>query len=335
MQVPFVFGPGDLRMCEIETPRAGPRDVVLQVASAGICGSDIGYVAIGGTLGPARQPIPLGHELSGVVIEVGVEVGSVTLGDRVILNPLVNAVGNGGPEGGFGERLLVRDVAGRPQSLLRLPDSLSLDDGALIEPLAVGAHAVNRLGAQAGEKAAVFGAGPIGLASTVMLRQRGVEDVVVFDPSAFRRERALKLGARAALDPRQTPPAEALKRLHGTVRVFSSEAPQTDRYVEASGAPVLPDIIALARAGAAICVASTQKTPVAVDFMQVMTRELTLTGALGYPTELEDVLQLLASRAVDLEPMISHRFAGADFMQAFEMARRPDQAAKVLLRYDV
>lgn len=334
MKVPFVFGPGDLRMCEVAPPRAGPGDVVLKVASAGICGSDIGYVALGGTTGPTRQPIPLGHELSGTVVEVGADVSSVAIGDRVILNPLVNAVGNGGPEGGFGERLLVRDVAGRPQSLLRLPDSLSLDEGALVEPLAVGAHAVGRLGAQPGDKVAVFGAGPIGLASTVMLRQRGVADVVVFDISPFRRDRALKLGARAALDPRETPPAEALKQLHGTVRVFSSEAPQTQGFIEASGAPVLPEIIALARAGAAICVASTQKTLVPVDFMRVMTRELTLTGALGYPTELGQVLALLAPGTVDLEPMVSHRFAGADFLEAFEMARRPDRAAKVLVRYD-
>jgi 2-desacetyl-2-hydroxyethyl bacteriochlorophyllide A dehydrogenase len=334
MKVPFVFGPGDLRLCNVEPPRAGPRDVVLKVASAGICGSDIGYVAIGGTMGPTGKPIPLGHELSAIVVEVGAEVSSVAGGDRVILNPLVNAIGNGGPEGGFGERLLVRDVASQPQSLLRLPDSLSMDEGALVEPLAVAAHAVARLGARPGDKVAVFGAGPIGLASTVMLRQRGVEDLVVFDLSPFRRERALKLGARAALDPRKAPPAEALKELHGVVRVFSSEAPQTQGFIEASGAPLLPEIIDFARAGAAICVASTQKKPVPVDFMRVMTRELTLSGALGYPTELGEVLALLAAGTVDLEPMVSHRFAGADFMAAFEMAKRPDQAAKVLVRYD-
>lgn len=334
MKVPFVFGPGDLRLCEVEPPRAGCRDVVLKVASVGVCGSDLGYVAMGGTTGPTERPIPLGHELSATVIEVGAEVSGFAVGERVIVNPLVNAIGNGGPEGGFAERLLVRDVAARPQSLLKLPDGLSMDEGALVEPLAVGAHAANRLGAKPGDKVAVFGAGPIGLASTVMLRRRGVEDVVVFDPSPFRRERALKLGARAALDPRETPPAEALKALHGTVRVFSGEAPQTNGFIEASGAQVLPEIIALARAGAAVCVASVQKKPVAVDFMQVMTRELTLTGALGYPTELAEVLRALAPGGVDLEPMVSHRFDGADVLTAFEMAARPDRAAKVLVRYD-
>jgi 2-desacetyl-2-hydroxyethyl bacteriochlorophyllide A dehydrogenase len=334
MKVPFVFGPDDLRLCEIEPPRAGPRDVVLKVAAVGICGSDLGYVAMGGTMGPTKQPIPLGHELSAVVAEVGAEVEGVAVGERVIVNPLVNAIGNGGPEGGFGERLLVRDVVAKPQSLLKLPDRLSMDDGALVEPLAVGAHAVNRLGAKPGDKVAVFGAGPIGLASTVMLRLRGVEDVVVFDLSAFRRERALKLGARAALDPRETSPAQALKDLHGTVRVYSSEAPQTQGFIEATGAPVLPEIIGLARAGAAICVASVQKKPVPVDFMQLMTRELTLTGAMGYPTELPQVLELLAPGSIDLSAMVSHHFAGDDVMAAFEMAKRPDQAAKVLVRYD-
>lgn len=334
MQVPFVCGPDDLRLFDVAPPQAGPRDVVLRIAAVGVCGSDLGYIAAGGVSGPAAEPFPLGHELAGTVVEAGAEVEGFAVGERVILNPLVNLVGNGGPEGGFGERLLVRDVVGRPHSLLRLPDDLSFEIGALVEPLAVGLHAVRRLGAAPGDKVAIFGAGPIGLMSLIGLKSRGVDDVVVFDLSPFRRERALQLGARLALDPRRTPPAKALTAAHGGVRVYSAQAPQTSHYLEASGAPVIPEIVETARSGAVVCVVSAQKKPVPVDFQRVMAKELTLTAAIGYPTELSEALQLLQGGAIDLSPVVSHRFAAGEVLEAFAMAKRPEQAAKVLVRYD-
>jgi (R,R)-butanediol dehydrogenase / meso-butanediol dehydrogenase / diacetyl reductase len=334
MQVPCVYGIYDLRFREIDLPHAGAGDVVLQVACAGICGSDIAYVAAGGVTGPALSPIPLGHELSGIVVEKGEAVTSFNLGDRVILNPLVNLVGNGGSEGGFAERLLVRNVANRPDSLLRLPASVSLEVGALVEPLAVAAHAVNRLQLRGGDKVAIFGAGPIGLAAVIMLCHRGCEDMVVFEPSSFRRQRAALLGARHVIDPLQESPAQALQRLHGTVRHFSSSYPATTHFLEASGAPIIPEIVAMARGQATICVVSGQKQPVPVDFQKVLAKELTLTAALGYPQELSDVLAMLGSNSsINLEPYVSHRFPGTEFLQAFATARQADRAAKVLLRY--
>lgn len=333
MQVPFVFGPDDLRLCDVDLPIAGPRDVVLRVGSVGICGSDLGFVKVGGLAGPTADPFPLGHELSGIVIAAGAEVDSVAVGDRVVVNPLINFVGNGAPEGGFAEQLLIRDVASRPESLLPLPDHLSLDAGALVEPLAVATHAVNQLGAKKGDKVAIFGAGPIGLTSLVVLRHRGIEDIVVFDLSPFRRERAMQLGAAAAFDPLTNPPRETLMAQHGTTPLFRSEAPQTSHVIEASGAPIISDILPFLRSGATLCVVSLQKKPVLIDFALVMSKELKIVGALGYPSEFGDVLEMLKSSDVDLAPLVSHRFAGADFMEAFETASQPDRAAKVLVQY--
>ena len=115
--------------------------MVLKIATVGICGSDLALIAAGGPLVRAAEPFPLGHELSGTVVEIGADVSSVALGDRVILNPLINSIGIGAAEGGFGERLLVRDVASNSGSLLPLPASVSFDFGALVEPLAVSVHA--------------------------------------------------------------------------------------------------------------------------------------------------------------------------------------------------
>lgn len=334
MKVPFIHGPGDLRLDEIAAPHAGPRDVVLRVGTVGICGSDLAYLAAGGVAGPALSPVPLGHELSGTVVDVGADVSGIAVGDRVVVNPLINMIGNGGPEGGFGESLLIRDLADRPQSVLRLPEGISLDTGALVEPLAVATHAINRLGTRAGEKVAIFGAGPIGLAAIVVLKHRGIDDIAVFDLSPFRRERAAQLGARIALDPRERAPADMLLEVHGAVKTFQRDCPQTTHFLEASGAPVLHDIVEMARIGASICVVSTQKSPVPVNFQTVMTRELTLTGAMGYPSEFGAVLEMLKDGAIDLEPMISHRFSGRDVMQAFAIAAQPNRASKVLVRYD-
>ncbi len=335
MKVPFVCGPDDLRLMEVEPPVAGARDVVLRVGSVGICGSDLGFVRVGGLMGPGGDPFPIGHELSGTVMAAGAEVTSVRVGDRVVVNPLVNLIGNGAPEGGFGEQLLIRDVVARPESLLPLPDNVSLDVGALVEPLAVATHGVNQLGAQEGDKVAVFGAGPIGLATLVVLRHRGISDIVVFDLSPFRRERALKLGARVAFDPREHPARETLLAEHGEVLQFRQPVPATTHFVEASGAPVIPDILSFARGGASLCVVSVQKKPVPVEFGLVMSKELRIVGSLGYPNEFGEVLDMLKGGTVDLEALVSHRFAGEDFLSAFDMASQPDRAAKVLVQYDM
>jgi 2-desacetyl-2-hydroxyethyl bacteriochlorophyllide A dehydrogenase len=335
MQVPFIHGPGDLRLGNVEPPHAGQRDVVIRVATAGICGSDLGYVATGGIAGPTEQPIPLGHELSGTIVELGEQVKGFASGDRVVLNPLFNMIGNGGPEGGFAELLLVRDVASQPASLIRLPEHISFDVGALVEPLSVSLHAVNRGDVKPGEKVAIYGAGPIGLGTIVALRRRGVEDIVVFDLSSFRRERALKLGARAAIDPREQSPFEVLGSLHGSTLVWGIvPAVGTDIFFEASGAPdLIPEIIGYARFGARLVVVSVQKKPVTIDFQFLLGKELSITTAMGYPAEFPDVLAMLASGDMDVEPMVSHRFQGPDFMAAFATASRPDAAAKVLVQY--
>jgi 2-desacetyl-2-hydroxyethyl bacteriochlorophyllide A dehydrogenase len=334
MKVPFVHGPGDLRLDEVAPPRAGARDVVVRVATVGICGSDLGYVAMGGIAGPGPHPIPLGHELSGTVAACGGEVTDFAPGDRVIVNPLFNGIGNGGPEGGFADLLLVRDVVAQPKSLWHLPDHLSFDQGALVEPLAVAQHAVNRAAAHAGETVALFGAGPIGLGIVVALRRRGVSDIVVFDLSPHRRASALQLGARLAVNPCEVTMREVLGDAHGSSALWGMDVVNTNVFIEASGAAsVIPDIVACAGFQARLLVVSIQKKPVAVDFQTVLGKEMTISAAMGYPDEFPDVIAMLASGDVDVSPMVSHHFDGADFVAAFDTAKRAESAAKVLVRY--
>src|SRR3972149_1466547 len=160
MQQVTIHGPNDVRLIDIPKPEPGPRDVVVKVAACGICGSDLSYVAMGGLPVGSGEPMPIGHELSGVVDAVGEAVTSVRVGQRVAVNPEAagNRIGNGGGEGGFTPYLLVRNVTD-DACVYPLPDSLTFHQGALVEPLAVGMHAVNKAEARANDKVVVFGAG--------------------------------------------------------------------------------------------------------------------------------------------------------------------------------
>ena len=133
-----IHGPDDVRIDRVEPPTPGPRDVVVEVARCGICGSDLSYVAMGGLPGGA-SPMPIGHELSGVVVEAGALVSHVAVGDRVVVNPEgnQNGIGGVGSEGAFTPLLHVRGAADDPLAVLPLPESLSLEEGAMVEPLSV------------------------------------------------------------------------------------------------------------------------------------------------------------------------------------------------------
>ena len=330
MKVAYIVGPGKLELREIEQPVAGPRDVVVEVAMAGVCGSDLGMLAMGGVGG---RPTPLGHELSGTIVEAGSEVISARVGDRVALNPLFNMIGNGGAEGGFARHLLVRDVVTNPGSLLTIPETMDFEKGALVEPVAVAIHAANRLGASPGDKVAIFGAGPIGLAILAILRHRGFDDIVVFELSPFRRERAEALGASAVIDPSQEDANEALIAHHGQLEGAYAQTAKTSHYVEAAGAPILPEIVANAAPRSTILVVALHKQPEPIAFLHVMVKELTITGTMGYPEEMGEAIDIIESGLVDFTPLVSHRFAGDDVLEAFAAAKEAGSSAKVLVDF--
>ena len=211
-----VHGPNDVRLDDVPDPEPGPRDALVRVAACGICGTDVSYVHMGGITG---KPMPLGHEMSGIVEWLGPEVTDAAVGDRVIVYPADGddpmRMGSGSTEGGLTPLLLVRNAA-RGRRLFRVPDGMSLHTAALAEPLGVGMQAVNQAEVERGEKVAVFGCGPIGLAAIATLVDRGIDDVVAIDFSAARRELAGGLGAAHVLDPAATDVWEALKAIHGT-----------------------------------------------------------------------------------------------------------------------
>ncbi|MBK6512245.1 MAG: alcohol dehydrogenase catalytic domain-containing protein [Haliea sp.] len=327
-----IHGINDLRLDSIPPPQCGPDDVVVQVRECGICGSDLGYLAMGGLMGPGR-PMPLGHELWGVVSSAGGNVTHVAAGDRVVVQPMSNGnnIGNGGTEGGFSPYLLVRNAALRSDSLFRMPPELPEAFGALVEPLSVAQHGANRVAAAAEDRAVVFGAGPIGLSIVQVLKYRGLQNIVVVDLSERRLAAAHAMGVipLRADDPQLT---TQLLEHHGTSNFFGMPMPGSTVFFEATGVrAVFEKIVAVAGPGSRICLTGVHKEAATVDLVMLLAKEVSIIPAMGYDREFEEVIAMLQSGQIDPTVMVTHHFPLSQIQAAFALARDPQNAIKVMI----
>ena len=333
MQQVQVFDRDDVRVVEVGEPGCGADDVVVEVAACGICGSDFGYIHAGGVAGPTGQPMPLGHEFAGRIVQTGAAVCRWQAGQTVVVNPLAgaNLIGNGGPEGAFAARVRVR-AADQVGTLFVLPDALPIERGALAEPLAVGLHAVEVAQAGQGSRVVVLGAGPIGLACVVGLKRAGAGDVVVLDRSAHRRAIARQLGADATLATVDEDFWNSLASRHGTVPFFGMTSPATEVYLDCSGSPALAEAIVQRAAPASrLVLVAAYKQVAALDLTLVMAKELLIRGAFSCGDRFPDAIDCLTTLGEDIAPYVSHRLPLSKFHEALALARDPECAAKVLV----
>jgi (R,R)-butanediol dehydrogenase / meso-butanediol dehydrogenase / diacetyl reductase len=334
MKLLTIHGSGDVRLDDYRRPEAGPRDVVVRMKACGICGSDLSYIKMGGIPTPGTKTA-LGHEGAGEVLQVGREVEGVKVGQPVIVNPMMTPsnIGSGGPEGAFTEELLVRE-ARLGDSILPIPEGITYDVAAMCEPLAVAMHGVNRAEVKPGDKVVVFGCGPIGLGMVLWLVDRGVTDVVALDLAPERRERALALGARASFDPTQVDLRAELAKLHGEVPSYGRVGVGTDAYIDAAGAPsILTDVIMMAKLHARLVITAAYMKPIEFPVGRMLTSEMTITTAVGYPTEMPDVIAAMPRLKDKIASMISHKLPFDRVMEGLEIAARP-QSAKVMIEFE-
>jgi (R,R)-butanediol dehydrogenase/meso-butanediol dehydrogenase/diacetyl reductase len=327
MKVLNIHEVGDVRLDDYVLPEAGPKDVVVKMKAVGICGSDLSYIKMGGIM---RQPggvTPIGHEGAGEVLRVGSAVSGISP-----MNTPSN-VGSGGPEGAFVNELLVRE-ARLGDSILPIPAGVSYDVAAMCEPLAVALHGVNRANLKPGDKAVVFGCGPIGLGMILWLVERGITDVIAFDLAPERLERALALGARAAFDPTKVNLYETLGELHGKEMCMHKPAVGTDAFLDAAGAPSIPtDVINVCKYRSRLVVTAVYYKPVEIPLGTMLTSELEITTAVGYPTEMPEVVAAMPRLKDKIASMISHRIAFEDVIEGLKIAATP-QSAKVMVHFD-
>ncbi|OLP04202.1 theronine dehydrogenase [Mycolicibacterium porcinum] len=336
MKVTMVTGPGTTGVVDVAQPEIGPRDVLVKMRACGICGSDALYIALGG-LPPHQGRMPLGHEPAGEIVAAGDEVTGLKVGDHVVVDPMASPgdiIGNGGGRGALAEFLLITDAV-RGTHLEVIPDHIPFEVAALNEPMAVARHAVNRCRPRTTDKVLVFGAGPIGLGAILALKSLGVQHVVVADLIASRLDTAREIGADAVINSAEENLAQRLVELHGPGEAMFPGKSDTDIYLDAAGVPaVIQSAVTMAKKGATIGVVAVHKEPVPVDFLSLMSNEITILGSMGYPDEIFDVTEDLVANWQKYARIVSHTIPFDRVDEALATASTPGAADKIVVTFD-
>lgn len=332
----MVTGPGTAEVLDTERPAVGPRDVLVRMRACGICGSDAFYITIGG-LPPRQGHTPLGHEPAGEIAEVGAQVSGLAVGDHVVINPMAapsGIIGNGGPTGALADYLLVENAV-RGTSLEVIPDHIPWEVAALNEPMAVARHGANRCQPKPTDKVVVFGAGPIGLGAVLAFKSLGVSHIVVADLIPGRLDKALQIGADAVINSADEDVVARLIELHGEGQSMFPGKAATNIYLDAAGVPaVVNTALAAAQKGATLGIVGVHKEPVPVEFVNVMSNEITILGSMGYPDEIFEVTKDLVANWEKYALIVSHTIGFDNVGEALELAHTPGAADKVVVTFD-
>lgn len=330
--------PGVLQLENVPVPTPGDGQVLVKVKVVGVCGSDVH--AFRGEHPFISCPIVPGHEFSGVVARVGGSSSTALIGTRATALPSLvcgscyncrhgrqNICSNlrviGCQAGGAMAEYVLVPV----DFLVPLPNAVSFDDGAMVEPLAVAVHAVRHAGSIAGARALVLGAGTIGLLVAKILKVYGASEVIVSDPNDDRRHLAQDYGADYVIDP-TTANVPAWVRAQ-----FGSDG--IDVSFECVGvAATVSDALRSARKGTKVVIVGVFKDDILVPMGLVQDREIELVGTLMYTKDdFEEAARLVSRGIVHVGRLTTHRFTLDDAQEAYETANDPlSGAVKVLIQ---
>ena len=335
----IAYAADDLRVEDAGAVVPAPDEAVVRIAYGGVCGSDLHYWRHGAAgASVLREPMVLGHEVSGVVDVAAADGSGPVVGTRVVVHPLTphgdgttpwpqdrpnlapassylgSALHLPHTQGAFARRIAL------PSRMLHaIPDALDLRTAALAEPAAVAWHAMERAGDVRGRSVAVIGAGPIGQLVASIAQRGGASSVTVTDLEARPREIAERRGLRS-LDARDE---RAISALHADVVVESSgTVPGLAAAVSAAVRGGIVVLLGLQRAG-----------DVPAPIATAITRELDLRGSFRFAAELDDVIAALADGSLDVTGVISQVVPASDALDAFAVAADAARSCKVLLDF--
>ncbi|HEX2513631.1 MAG TPA: zinc-dependent dehydrogenase [Chloroflexota bacterium] len=337
MRAAVFLGPREMELRDVPRPVAGPGEVLLKIAACAVCGTDLRIYSGGKTRG-VSPPRVLGHEIAGVVVDVGPgaeQYTDVSLGDRVATPPGIPCLAcrfcNSGHEnlcqrrsalgyrydGGFAEFMLVPAVGVQRGLIYRIPEALSDVEAALAEPLACVVNGQRKNGIVLGDVVLVIGAGPIGLMHLQLARLQGARKVLVSEPSAPRRALAGELGATRTIDPTSTDLIAAVQEETGGVGA--------DVTVAAIGvAQITNTLLSVTRPGGRVNLfagySGTGEATIEANLIHY--GELIVTGTNACTREdFRIALDLLAGGQLRAGPLVSHRFPLREIERAFETTR--------------
>jgi L-iditol 2-dehydrogenase len=324
---------------KVKKPVPGPYEALVKVYCIGVCGSDIHYYEHG-KIGRyvVESPIILGHELAGDVIQVGDKVRNVSVGDRVAVEPGVTCgrcaycksgrynlcpdvvfMATPPVDGAWAEYVTVRS-----DFLFKLPDSISYEEGALLEPLSVGIHAMNRAQAGPGDRVFISGLGPIGLLACVAAKLYGVSEITGSEVVAERRDLAGVLGVDCVLDPSD---ATAFSQANAHHEGY-------DIVVESSGnGTAIRNTVAMAkRGGRIVLIGLPSADEIPLNVSQIIDGEMDVMGVFRYVNTYETAIRALASIPYDIRSIITHSFPLEQIQEALELSRtQKNSCVKVMI----
>jgi D-xylulose reductase len=318
-----------IRLREIEVPTvAGPGEVKIAMKAVGICGSDLHFY-LHGHIGPfwVKEPMILGHEGAGEIIAVGEGVTNLRVGDRVAMEPGIpdwtsraSQLGlyNLDPAVRFWATppvhgCLIPEIVHPANLTFKLPDSVSFQEGAFVEPLAVGMQAVSKAHILPGQTAVVLGAGTIGMMVALSALAAGVSKVIITD---VQKEKLAIAGSYENIIPVNVAEEKAAERVHQLTDGWGANV-----VFEASGSPhAFNGIFDLLCPGGCVVLVGMPPKEVALDVVSAQIKEARIETVFRYANLYPNTIALLGSGKVDVKPLISRTFPFAESVEAFEFA---------------
>lgn len=340
MKAAFVKKDSIITVDDVEKPSLGPGDILVKMESCGICGSDVEKV-FGKYSQPSRK---LGHEPAGIISEVGSKVKDFKKDDRVFTHHHVPCYSchfcNHGNETmcpkyyetnlspcGLAEEYLVPEWNVSHGGVLKISDSMSFDEAAMIEPLACCIRSWHKFPHKKGDSVAIFGVGPTGMMHVMLAKDKGFEKIFCLDVNDFRLEFAKKFQITQSINSNDSSRKE--KILHET------ENRGVDVAIVATGnLKALDDAIELVRKGGVVMMfgVPSKGDTMNIDMSKIYSKEITLTtsyAASDYDTK--EALELIKSSRADVKSLITHKYSILETQKAFDHARDGSDAMKIII----
>lgn len=334
MKAVVYHGGTDLRYEDLPMPAPGPEEAIVKVGYAGICGSDITIST--GKHKRVKPPVVIGHELAGTVVEVGPTQSGLKVGDRVVVEPLLPcgecfACLEGGYNACSSLRHLGIDVNGmfaeyvkvKASKAYPIPESMSMERAALVEPTAVAVHCVRKSGARVGDRVVVLGGGPIGILTAQVARVATSAPVELVEVSDWRLDFARKLG----FDPIDAKKGDVVQQLLERI------GRGADILIDTAGVgSTAMQMTAMTRIRGLIVMLAMPKEPLMVDLNAFPVKEIGMVGSRAYVnTDWHTAIPLIADGEVQVDPLVSQIMPLDDWREGLEIAKKADASMKILL----